>query len=406
MPVSGTVRLNTVSSCDDCEEQVELPFTFYWLGKHAFSSIFVSSNGQIWIPDESNDACSNGCVQRIHVISGDLTPSTSGSIYILLDSMVRPDPEISFTVSWENISLFQNQNANISASARVFVNGTIELCWRVANDLGNSSLLAGISDPARSFFAPAHGRPFDDNGYFSAMNGSLPNNQCQRFTSSPSSSEPTPNAFQSIANAPGAVQLNPLSNCDECDETAFIIPRLAFSFRGNNRIKQVTGITISSNGYLQLECSEPLGGTYLGGTCAMIEAVAAGDFAGGSVWMVEQYPGTSTTTSTSSATKQMAAPDSMVISWEGVQLDGDPQSFINAQITLFADETGTIEICWGEAVLNGRGFSSGVRGYDRNSPNSYFPAQGPEFDSFGYSYPGMWPSNRCQRFFDSPRTRV
>jgi hypothetical protein len=183
MPVSGTVRLNTVSSCDDCEEQVELPLTFYWLGRHAFSSIFVSSNGQIWIPDESNHACSSGCVRRrIHVISGDLTPSTSGSIYILLDSMVRPDPDTSFTVSWENISLFQNQNANISASARVFVNGTTELCWRVAHDLGNSSLLAGISDPAHSFFAPAHGRPFDDNGYFSTVNGvSLPNNQCQRF---------------------------------------------------------------------------------------------------------------------------------------------------------------------------------------------------------------------------------
>jgi hypothetical protein len=212
-------------------------------------------------------------------------------------------------------------------------------------------------------------------------------------TSSPSSA-PTPNVFQSIANAPGALQLNSVSNCDECDES--ILPRLAFSLRGDNRNNQVTGITISSNGYLNLECSEqPFGFT---NTCAMISA-AGGDLdpsAGGSVWMMERF----TTTSTSSATKQMTAPDSMVISWEGVQLYGDPQSFINAQITLFADETGTIEICWGEAVLNGRRFSSGVREYD---PNSFYPAQGPEFDSSGISY-GMWPSNRCQRFFDNKST--
>jgi hypothetical protein len=180
IPVPGTVRLNTVSSCDDCEERVELPFTFYWLGRHAFSRIYVSSNGQITI-DESNCYSSNSYrCGRIAVISGDLYPTTSGSIRFLGEYV---GPDISFKVSWESIALYGNRNANISASARVFVNGTIELCWGVTANLGETSLLAGIFDSTRSVFAPADGWPFDENGSFSARNGPgyLPTNLCQRF---------------------------------------------------------------------------------------------------------------------------------------------------------------------------------------------------------------------------------
>jgi hypothetical protein len=34
------------------------------------------------------------------------------------------------------------------------------------------------------------------------------------------------------------------------------------------------------------------------------------------------------------------------------------------------------------------------------------PAKGPEFDANGYNYPGQWPTNRCQRFFDDKRTNT
>ena len=91
---------------------------------------------------------------------------------------------MSFKVSWESIALFGNQNANISASARVFLNGTVELCWGVTANLGAISLLAGVSDPTRSVFAPARGRPFDGSGFFPPLNSgrnNLPTNQCQRF---------------------------------------------------------------------------------------------------------------------------------------------------------------------------------------------------------------------------------
>jgi hypothetical protein len=221
---------------------------------------------------------------------------------------------------------------------------------------------------------------------------------------------PTPNGFQSIANAPGAQRLTTVSSCDDCEEE-WIMPQLAFLFGGDT---QVSAITISSNGFLDLECTSPFGVT---NTCASI-AAAAGDLDpsvrnGANVWILEQYSGTSTTTTTTTTatTKQMGdvvntkqqiiAATSMVISWEGVPIFGVRNTTLDAQITLFADDTGTIEICWGRAVLNDRTFSSGIRDYDRGT---FEPAKGPEFDSEGVNYPGEWPTNRCQRFFDQEST--
>ena len=58
--------MSTVSSCDDCEEEVPLHFTFLWLGKIPVRKIYLSSNGYISIRDTGST--NSGCCGIINVV--------------------------------------------------------------------------------------------------------------------------------------------------------------------------------------------------------------------------------------------------------------------------------------------------------------------------------------------------
>jgi hypothetical protein len=110
--------LAMVSSCDDCEEYVELPFEFAWLGKLPLTSISVSSNGAILVG--SNNLFGQ-CCGIINVVAADLDPSSSqgGGIWTLSipgaayaaraqEQQQRQSTSVeAFRVSWENVPFLE-----------------------------------------------------------------------------------------------------------------------------------------------------------------------------------------------------------------------------------------------------------------------------------------------------------
>jgi hypothetical protein len=195
--------LAMVSSCDDCEEYVELPFKFLWLGKLPVTSISVSSNGAILVGSKTN--LFGPCCGTINVVAADLDPSLQGGggIWTLsipgaasangvLSSAAQAQQErqstlvaAAFRVSWENVHFWsdasQNATTFVNAQATLYPSGNIDLCWSVGQTDGNSFLAGIVADTAitstRKF--PARSEPFNDMGQ--TKGGTWPLHQCRSF---------------------------------------------------------------------------------------------------------------------------------------------------------------------------------------------------------------------------------
>jgi hypothetical protein len=205
--------------------------------------------------------------------------------------------------------------------------------------------------------------------------------------------------FASIANAPEARRLASVSDCDNCNE--FIPLPLQFVFQESK--DPMIGALVSSNGSVNLTC-----GVIGKETCATIDVVAT-DLNPG--WNGDIYT-LAKSSSAFSASRQEAIYDTLVISWESVQVFGDERrreqqqeetedhddrdesNTVNAQVTLYGT-TGVVEICWGNGDVKGNSFRSGILDVENSI---YYPAQGPKFGASGFS--DEFPNNTCQRFFE------
>ena len=257
----GSTLLKVISTCDDCEQAIQLPVVFHWLGEYSFSEISVSSNGQIQI---SPTDCPLGCAVTIDVAAGDLDPSAlrNGTIWYV-DIPPGPNQNQSNTGSlenhsvailWENIPFYLSPSSAISAKAQIFVNGTVELCWGNGVGIQGKSISAGITDSKQGISIPASGNPFDLSGR--TLPGTYPENFCQRFevilknssvvTASPSSVLPS---VSSRANEPSTVVLASLPTFLSSSQQTVASPS------GSRSCTPTTGRCISSAEQLTNELS-------------------------------------------------------------------------------------------------------------------------------------------------------
>lgn len=146
-------------------------------------------------------------------------------------------------------------------------------------------------------------------------------------------------AFRSIANEPGAILLNQVSNCDECTEYVKVDARehyLPWDARMN-----VTELEVNSNGYVNIYC-------WNGRNCGMIDIVTLDLFpsAKGSVYLLwEQDSQTSVFFDVES--QQLWRTSTLTISFEEVLIFGVPPNSpyqVNAQVKI---SQGEITICFG-----------------------------------------------------------
>jgi hypothetical protein len=107
--ISGTGSLlTTVSECDDCIENVALPFTFNFYGAD-YTNITVSSNGNIQFGGTSaayfNDAIPTAAVPNngAYVFWDDLNPFTQGDVYFQAGGV---SPNQTMTIEWNNVSQY------------------------------------------------------------------------------------------------------------------------------------------------------------------------------------------------------------------------------------------------------------------------------------------------------------
>ncbi|MFO0830536.1 MAG: proprotein convertase P-domain-containing protein [Phycisphaerales bacterium] len=123
---TGTL-LATVSSCDDCTENVGLPFTFTHLG-NAYTSVDVSSNGNLQFSNPStayvNAAIPNTGVPNdmLAPLWDDLYPVGAGDIYFLDDSTANHR----VVISWQGVAAFANTTPDNTFQVILYENGNAE----------------------------------------------------------------------------------------------------------------------------------------------------------------------------------------------------------------------------------------------------------------------------------------
>jgi hypothetical protein len=212
---------------------------------------------------------------------------------------------------------------------------------------------------------------------------------------SPSAAPTLGAAFLPLVSNPDARRLTQASTCDDCREVLPLFELLQYDVDGSTALSA----SVSANGFVDLACAQ--------GNCATIDVISTdlNPTTSGEIFILSKSSssdGNDGDTTATTSTKQMFAPvnDTLVISWEEVQLhdaegdEGTHEGKVNAQVTLFG-KTGVIEICWGDGDVKGQTFRSGVWNIDTSV---YYPATGAVFDSDGFS--NEFPSNTCQRFFD------
>ena len=184
--------MSTVSSCDDCEEEVPLHFTFLWLGKIPVRKIYLSSNGYISIRDTGST--NSGCCGIINVVRADLDPSQNeiGGIWTMplgeaslnsVGSQQRQNPTFppdQLVINWENVSFFDGVGTTfVNAQATLHHNGNIDFCWGDGAVEENDIFIAGLTDSSPNSKFPVLGTPFKANGQ--TEEGTWPTNQCRSF---------------------------------------------------------------------------------------------------------------------------------------------------------------------------------------------------------------------------------
>jgi hypothetical protein len=196
----GASVLEQASTCDECQETIQLPFRYTYLGTYPVRELDVSSNGRIYINDCGIDdtACA-----VLNVVFADLLPqytNNTGAIWVYDASadvagderawkqqVIEPDlPWGAYIISWESIpfccELVHADDstffAYVSAQAHIYPNGRIDMCWGDGYLPSDQSITASILDLVEGGFYPA-----TDRRYFDEMGqtppGVYPSFTCQ-----------------------------------------------------------------------------------------------------------------------------------------------------------------------------------------------------------------------------------
>lgn len=196
-----------MSNCDDCYEEVTLPFGFPWLGGPEQTSMIISSNGFVYFVDgnecRTNTRRSFCCSalpitsftetqrksyqpRRISLIQEDINPLETGEVYTL-------DTGSSFIVSFEDVNFYPNSSdIRVNAQLELWPNGDVELRWgdgsltasgvqeKIAAGLEDHLVLS--CDGEGTVAVPAPNAAFDSNGIAWTA---YPSNECVRFSAEP-----------------------------------------------------------------------------------------------------------------------------------------------------------------------------------------------------------------------------
>ena len=134
---AGSTILATVSTCDDCTQNVTLPFAFPWLGYYPVTKVSVTSNGAVNIDQNNNPSLSNDVAATpistasqsipsgISVAHEDLNPAASASAVVLTS---YNEAQGAFTISYQNVP-FWNTGGYMNAQVVLYRDGTVELTW-------------------------------------------------------------------------------------------------------------------------------------------------------------------------------------------------------------------------------------------------------------------------------------
>ncbi|KAL3936461.1 MAG: hypothetical protein SGBAC_008226 [Bacillariaceae sp.] len=380
--VEDAIPLRSVSNCDDCTENIELPAEYLWDGKYPVSTLLVSSNGFLTL------VAGDGRTEyvRINVISMDLDTSRDNNIKV---RYFRREPSGVTFVSWENMQVFDSTNndtSRLNGQVLIHPEGRIDICWGemfLDNELLDfESNIYGYVD-GRNFYAT--GPHFDS---FGQSNGeSLPQNTCQTLVGDSEQNVSTlyPSEFAYLSALAGSERLEIVSTFDDDEQIVELdVPIRWVQNTFSDRL------LVTSNGVIRIDgCPSEFS------ECGEI-AVASADLdpsTSGSVWFFD-------------ATQLEDIPTLLdptvlyVISWEDVSVYSLPSSRINAQ-ALFYDN-GTIEICFGEAESFEGSILAGV--FDRRFDIEE-PAWGKGVFSFGgFTEDGAWPTGSCQSFYVATST--
>lgn len=124
----------TLTLGDDAVVNVNLPFTFMWLGRYPVTTIAVTSNGHINIDKSNNPSQSHVCCSAtaiditstslpsgISVAHEDLHPGNGGAI-----KTYYSEADGTFTVSYEGVP-FYPAAGSMNAQAVLYPDGNVEL---------------------------------------------------------------------------------------------------------------------------------------------------------------------------------------------------------------------------------------------------------------------------------------
>ena len=176
--LEGANRLSVVSGCDDCSQQVILPFWFTWLERFETTSLLVSSNGRINV----NNCGYNETCGVINVVGTDLDPRFSpstGGIYTFdaynevpawVESEGKQAPSLdavmpwgSFIISWEDVPVCCfDDDTLVNGQVHLYPYGRIDICWGDGED--GTNFTASVLDLMGGNFYPAQGPFFDATG--------------------------------------------------------------------------------------------------------------------------------------------------------------------------------------------------------------------------------------------------
>ncbi|HYE60367.1 MAG TPA: choice-of-anchor X domain-containing protein [Phycisphaerales bacterium] len=124
---AGTTAAATVSGCDECSQQVGLPFSFPFYGTN-YGSVHIHSNGYLQFGTTANVSYQNGAIPNanvpnnaIYVAWNDYDLADQGDCYYRTDGVA---PNRRFTVEWNNVTEWNITPNNSSTFQAVLHEGT------------------------------------------------------------------------------------------------------------------------------------------------------------------------------------------------------------------------------------------------------------------------------------------
>jgi hypothetical protein len=204
-----SIRLDQVSTCDDCSESITFPvgvsssFLLPWNYDNIISEIMVGSDGYLFLNCYNYGTCG-----LIHVVALDLAPNVNGDVYILWGEEPRtngqdhpttsststntdhgghqrqPPPSTgdmitTLTVSWEDVMVYGYWGADpyrVSAQVKIAMD-EISFCFGRGN-VNGVMFRTGIMNDTRTdnnSYRPSLISGFDANGY----SFNFPSNVCE-----------------------------------------------------------------------------------------------------------------------------------------------------------------------------------------------------------------------------------